>query len=497
MRLAPLLFALLLTVSGRAAAQSDGGLVVHHSFPLAGDDLVLVIEGASPNAVIGIELEMASEAPPSVQEFLTSGVFGAVSAGGDILTVVGLADSSGMLELVMTLDDPADAGRMVALSFFQQGSGARAECTLLVQPPSVVLPTSLGLQRVDLRTGEVLSPALPGNDSVRGLALSADGRVGYVLREGGALEVRSAEAWDRRPSLVYSFDAGGEELAHGTASGPAFIIVRPADSGLAGLPSAGRLQFLDDRYDDLMIEPLGQQVSGRRWAVSDDGLTAFVAEDDLLVREINLLTGSSTMAFTAWYDGDLSVADMVLQGSRLLVLTRRPAGLPGSLSVYDMTTGRVRAYPLTVDPLRLLVVDGDLALVIPAPSVEGDEGPVLAQHVSLTRVEKGVPGLVDRPAVPLAQLLDAAPVTGGVLVLASDLQGSRVLLLWDAVTGLTSQPLSASLLDSDRLVAAGLPLAVVLGASDGLVRRVSLPSGSVDVLPGVMILPNESFHLLP
>jgi len=497
MRIAPLLLALLLTVSGRVAAQSSDELLVHHSFPLAGDELALVLEGGSPGVAILIELEMAAQAPPSVRESLASGVWGEASPRGDVLQVLGVADESGLLELRVLLDDPDDAGRLIALSFSVLGSAARAECTLLVQPPAVVLPTTVGWQRVDLRTGTVLQPALPGTTPVRGLALSADGTVGYVLREGGALEVRSAGAWDRRPNVIYRLDADGDALAHSTAAGPAFVIVRPDALGLEGLPPAGRLQFLDDRYNDLMIEPLGQPVSGRRWAVSHDGRTAFVAEDDLLVREIDLISGSAAMPFTAGFNGDQSVADMVLQGSRLLVLTRRAGGLPGALTVYDLSTGWVRPYPLAVDPLRLVLVDDELALVVPAPVAAAEAGAVLAQNISLTRVELGVPGALDQPALPLFQILDAAPVAGGALVLATDLAGARVLLAWDPATGLRPQPTTASLADADRLVAAGLDLAVVIGASDGLTRRVLLPSGTVEVLPGVEALPGETFHLLP
>lgn len=499
MRPAPLLLALLLTVAGRASAQSDGALLVYHSFPLAGDELAMVVEGLGPGAPVVIELEMAAQAPPSVREYLAGGVFGVASSQGDILRVLGLADESGLLELRIVLDDPDDAGRLVALSFSAPGSAARAECTLLVQPPSVLLPTTVGLQRIDLRSGAVLRPALPGTVPVRGLALSADGRVGYVLRAGGALEVRSAEAWDRRPSVVYRLDADGDALAHGPASGPAFVIVRPVEAGLEGLPPAGRLQFLDDRYDDLSIEPLGQPVTGRRWAVSDDGLTAFVAEDDLLVREIDLISGSAAMPFTAGFNGDLVVADMVLQGSRLLVLTRRAGGLPGALTVYDLSTGWVRPHPLTVDPLRLVVIDDELALVVPAPAAAPGlaDATGAADPLALTRIERGVPGLIDRPALPLLQLLDAAPVAGGALVLASDTNGSRLLLRWDEATGLRLQPLSATLADAERLVAAGQQLAIVLGAADGLARRVLLPSGTVEVLPGVSALPGETFHLLP
>jgi len=501
MRLAPLLLALLLVVSGQVAAQSSDELLVHHSFPLAGGELALVLEGSSPGAAILIELEMAAQAPPSVREYLASGVLGEASPRGDVLQVLGVADESGLLELSVPLDDPDDAGQIIALSFSVLGSAARAECTLLVQPPAVVLPTTVGWQRIDLRTGTVLQPALPGTTPVRGLALSADGMVGYVLREGGALEVRSAQAWDRRPTVVYRLDANGDALAHSTAAGPAFVIVRPDALGLEGLPPAGRLQFLDDRYNDLMIEPLGQPVSGRRWAVSNDGRTAFVAEDDLLVREIDLITGSAAMPFTAGFNGDQSVADMVLQGSRLLVLTRRAGGLPGALTVYDLSTGWVRPYPLAVDPLRLVLVDDELALVVPAPvagtAAATDGAAVLAQNITLTRVELGVPGVLDQPALPMAQILDAAPVAGGALVLATDLTGARVLLSWDPATGLRLQPTSASLGNAERLAAAGLDLALVLGASDGLTRRVLLPNGTVEVLPGVEALSGEKFHLLP
>jgi len=485
MRLAFPMLAVLLTVSSGISAQIDGELVVFHSFPLAGEELAVVVECPAPGAPLVIELEMADKAPPSVQEHLASGIYGEASSQGNILTVVYPADDSGLFELRIPLDDPDDAGRLVALSFWAPGFAMRGEVSLLVQPPSVMVPTASGLQRIDLRDGTVVPPALPGTVPVRGLSFSADGRLGYVLRQGGALEVRSAEAWDRRPSVVYSLDPHGDSLAHGTASGPAFVIVRPIEPGFGGLPSAGRVQFLDDRYDDLTLEPLGRPVAGRRWAVTDDGLTAFVAEDDLLVREIDLITGTARMPFTAGFNGDLTVADVALQGSRLLVLTRRAEGLPGALTVYDLSTGWVRPQPLTVDPLRIVVLDDEVALVVPARGGE------------LTRVDQGVPGRIDRSPVPLADLLDAAPVQRGALVLARRADQSRLLLTWDDANGLRFQSVTASLQDSHRLVAAGLDVAVLLEATDGLPRRVQLPSGAVEVLSGVVAMPDEPFHLLP
>src|SRR6185503_17915049 len=122
-------------------------------------------------------------------------------------------------------------------------------------------------------------------------------------------------------------------LAGGPA-GAAFLLARP---GGQPFPGAGNLLFPDEGA--LLLEPMAQTVGGRRVALAPDGLTAFVAEDDLVVREIDLLARVPRTLLPVGLAGDRAVADLLLDGRRLHVATRGAVGRPGSLTTLDLDTG--------------------------------------------------------------------------------------------------------------------------------------------------------------
>jgi len=307
-----------------------------------------------------------------------------------------------------------------------------------------------------------------------------------VLRPGGLLESWSSRDWGGAPFMVTPLDPASDDLAHGRTTGPAFVVVRPQAAPFA---PAGRLVFLDGRLGELLVDPMGDDVSGRRWAVEDDGFTAFVAEDDLLVREVDVLTGTAHGVFTAGLPGDRAIADMSLDGDRLYVLTRRSGGQAGSLTVLDLGTGRLNPVPLQVDPLRLLALgDGRMLIVPVAESVESAN--------TLVVIENGLPSTVDRLA-NTGRILDAASVPGGALVLVEDPPSGVRLELWDPARGLVPFLGGGAVPQATRLVSAGEEIALLLGSADGLVRRVSLSERSIEVVEGVEVDSDAPFAVLP
>jgi len=348
---------------------------------------------------------------------------------------------------------------------------------LLVQPPMLVVSTEDGLARIDLRDGELLQPAIPGPGGLRGAAFSIDGVSGYVLREGGRLEMRSAERWGARPASVRQLDVLGEDLAHGPRTGPAFVVVRPAGEPFA---PHGRLVFLDEAATELDVDPLGQEVAGRRWAITADGLTAFVAEDNLLVREVDLLSEQSRRQFVAGVPGDRRIVDMVVHEDRLLIATRRRDGGPGALTTLDLTTGHATPIPLSIDPARLAVLGDGTVLVVP------ESGPVFQALES---------AILSRVVVPALEVVDAAPVSSGALLLVRSADGHGVVA-WNQSEGLTALRLD-DVPAARRLVAAGHGVALLLGAPDGSVRRVVLDPLGIETVAGARVEPEAPFAVLP
>ncbi len=248
-------------------------------------------------------------------------------------------------------------------------------------------------------------------------------------------------------------------------------------------PPAASLLFLDEGREPLVLESMGQPVTGRRVAVSDDGMTAFLAEDDLIVREVDLATGRVRGLITAGLAGDGAISDVLMAERRLFVTTRGPLGRRGALTVFGLDTGVLATFPLDVDPLRLVAIDGGAVLVVPASA-----GAVAV-------VESGVP--TRRVAAPdVAAWLDAVPATGGALLLASAADGSRSLHRFDALTGAVTRLLAAPA--ATRLAGAGGDgPAVLLGDPSGAVHVFDPVRGALWTPPDVASSPSAAFFVLP
>lgn len=467
--------ALLVALLFLAAAPGLRGqeLVAHHGFPLAGSELVIVVEGFLPGAALRVDLSLAAGAPPpSLQRHLIeafeatdlspNGSRGSISAWGR-------ADAQGTLTLRVPLIDPEDPGHLVALSFLDLETDASLDLRLLVQPPTVLLPVNGGLARVELLGGRHLYPDVPGPGELLGAAFSRDGLTFHGLFEGGRLQARSAQAWNGLLTSERLLDPAGERLARSN-DGPAFVIARAEGSPFA---PPGRLLPLDAGRSELQVDPLGQRVEGRRWAVTGDGLTAFVAEDDLLVREVDLLRWRARPPFAVGFNGDRAVVDLTLAGDVLLVASRRDHGQPGSLTAMHLDSGLVRPWPLGLDPARIVRLSADLSLV------------TAASGELFQLLERGVPGPVLSAGLSGDQLLDAVAVTDGALLLVKPLDGGQQLRLWSPERGLLS--VASLTLPGTRLVSAGHDLALVLGAADGSVQRVIPSRGVVERVEDLLL----------
>jgi len=467
---------LLLGVLAAPSSAQAGELVIHHSFPVAGSELSLVVEGLQPN---GLALVTIGSGPPSLQRAVWAQAEEIVSAL-DPLEAFLKVDSFGRLAVSAELESAADVGAELDMLVQDVATGAVSEILRLrVVTPTVVVSSASSFERIDLTSGSVLTPALSRAGGLDGLAVSPDGRQAYVLREQGLLEVISTAAWNATLA-THRLDPASDTLAASPAAGVAFALARPG--GQPFTPS-GRLLFLDDDGpvgEPLLLEPMGQTVAGERSVVTPDGLTAFVAEDDLLVREIDLLGRRSPNVFTAGRGGDLAIADMALEGSRLLVTTRSLDGRAGTLTVLDLLSGRLDVQPLDIDPGRIVVLDDDLALVLPSASS--------AFHV----VEAG---LVTRRVEGAGVWLDAAAHAGAAVLLRRDDAGMVNLDRFDPLAGLST--FVEGLPPADRVVTGGFSLAVLLGDPTGQVWLVNLDSGDTRRIMDVLADPTAPFDLLP
>jgi len=482
-----LLLTLLLAPLAQTFAQglssgsgARGTLVLHHGFPLAGQELRLVVEGFEPGGTLGLRFSSVPEglAPSFIEAFSDPARFRTLPDG-----VATVADDLGVFELAFPLEPGRDEGRRIEFVVYDTVTQAAVPVSLLVQPPTVLLAVQGGLARVSLLDGEQLGPVLSGSTALRGAGVEPDGLRAWLLRERGRLESLSLLRWGEAPLTVRQMPTASESLAHSARSGAAFVL-----SSL-GEGLFGRLHFVNNEWESLALEALESEPGHRRWAIAPDGERAFVAEDELLVREVDLRRGSLGGPFTAGVPGDTSITDMLVDGDQLLILTQRSGGRAGSLTRFNLSTGWIATDTLAVDPLRLVALGGERLLVIPAAGR------------ALTVIESGVPG-VPRvlPGVGELELVDAASVTDGALLLLRDAAGSVELQrFWSTSYVVDVLPAPGNWPGVERVLGAGADTALLLGADDvaGAVFRFDLVSGSLAALPDLRREPAAPFVLLP
>jgi len=474
--------------AGRTTTAAGAPLVIEHSFPLAGGPLVLCVSGLSPGEDVALEVLKAAEAPQSVIDFWrepNDQQSTLTTVNGEDLFSIWHADENGRVAFSIPLKKAEDVDRelhLKATALLARGATRVAQLSLRVQPPMLVLAGAAGLQRISLLTGALLTPALPAAGGMRGFAYSDDGNQGWLLREGGRLELLPAHQWDAAPLSVRLLDPAADLLAGHLGGGAAFVLARPAGDPFA---PAASLVFMEDGRSPVVLESMSQPVAGRRVALSGDGFTAFLAEDDLIVREVDLLTGSARGLMTAGFAGDLAIADMLMAGRKLMVATRGPLGRQGALTVFDLDSGALDTLPLQVDPLRLVALAGGSVLVVPATGA------------AFQMVEGGLPGrLVSAPGI--ASWLDAAPSGAGALLLGVAADGRRPLQQFDPQTGRFIERLARAPA-ATRLVGAssGNGPVVLLGDPAGAVHVFDPEAGSLAAAVGVSAGPDAAFVVVP
>lgn len=471
-------------LSGISGGRVAAPLALHHGFPLAGEELRIVVEGFEPGATLLLRLSSVPEGPaPSFLEALSDPARFRPLPDGAVAT---LADDLGVFELAFRLEPGRDEGHRIefVVSDGPAGStGSALPVSLLVQPPTALLAVRDGVARVDLLSGEQLGPVLSGSTALYGAGLEPDGLRAWLLRERGRLESLSLLRWGEAPLTVRQLPAASESLAHSARAGAAFVL-----SSL-GEGLFGRLHFVADEWAPLALEALESEPGHRRWAIAPDGERAFVAEDELLVREVDLRRGSLGGPFTAGVPGDTSITDMLVDGDKLLILTRRSGGRPGSLTRFDLSTGWIATDTLAVDPLRLVALGEERVLVIPADGR------------ALTVIESGVPGAPRvLPGATEFELVDAASVSDGALLLLRDANGDVELQrFWSASYAVDVLAAPGAWPGVEHVLGAGADTALLLGADDaaGAVFRYDLALGVLEVLPGLRRDAAAPFVLLP
>jgi hypothetical protein len=464
-----------------AAAAQDSHITLLHGFPLAGGKLSIVVDGLQPGTDTLLRLYQPTSAPLSVFEELrssTSPQFRGIASSVDgEFTSLWRADERGRIVLEIALDNPGDVDHEIQLQAIAVDGHASDVLDLHVEAPMLVLPTADGYARLSLLDGAVLAPAIPAEGGLHGVSFSRDGERGYVLRDGGVLQVLATRDWAGAPLDSRTFEAAPDLLAGGQ-SGAAFLLSRPEGTPF---PDAARALFLDE--GSLRMEAMAQAVGGRRVALSEDGLSAFVAEDDLVVRELDLLARQPRALLPVGLAGDSAVADMLLDGRQLLVATRGAAGRNGSLTVFGLDDGRLTTVPLASDPARLVALGSSRVLVVPA------SGGVLEFF------DHGLPA---GSKVLAGSVLDAAPLSGGALVLSAR-DGQRRLSQLDSAT-LHMDLLLATVPAVNRLVGAPAGLSgvvVLLGDPSGAVHVWVPQLAALQTVADLHALPDAGFSLLP
>ncbi len=467
--------------SAAPAGRSEPRL--QHTFPLAGHELLIVVDGLTPGEIVALYLFEAAEAPPSVTRYVTNpespgnrGQSETVQEGA--LITFWSADDLGRVVLNIELNDPADVDRDIHLQAQRLPSGLSEKLSLHVEPPMLVLQGPSGLQRISLLTGAALQPAIPGTGGLRGLALSDTGTQGYLLRDGGRLEVLAARQWDAPPLAVRTLDPASDVLAARNGGGCAFVLARPDGEPFA---PAASLLFLEGEHQPVVLEPMDQPVSGHRVALTDDGLTAFVAEDDLIVREVDLQTGTARGLITAGLAGDRFITDVILAaGASWSPRAGRSGGTERSRSSTSIQAPSTRS---RCPWIRCGSWRWNMASCWSCPAAGG----------AFQVLEGGV--LTRRGVAPgVTSWLDAVASENGALLLAADSNGRRSLLHFDPLTGALSVRLDGAP-PANRL--AGTGPVVLLGDPAGKVHVFDLASGKLTTLADVTAAPDAPFVVLP
>src|SRR5262245_66290423 len=99
------------------ALAQDAQVTIQHGFPLAGGELVLVVDGLEPGEDVALRLVDAVNAPISVIEELSASTSTSqqfvMQPDPSVVASVWRADARGRILLEVALDDPSDVDKAV------------------------------------------------------------------------------------------------------------------------------------------------------------------------------------------------------------------------------------------------------------------------------------------------------------------------------------------------------------------------------------------------
>src|SRR5262245_3741259 len=108
-----------------AALAQDAQVTIQHGFPLAGGELVLVVNGLAPGEDVALRLLDAVNAPISLIEQLSASTSTSpqfvMQPDPTVVASVWRADARGRILLEVPLDDPGDADTSVQLEVLELG----------------------------------------------------------------------------------------------------------------------------------------------------------------------------------------------------------------------------------------------------------------------------------------------------------------------------------------------------------------------------------------
>lgn len=408
----------LLAGSEEAHAQ----LRADHRNPVAGERMQILVSGATPYAVVQIV---------------------AVDDAGNVLGQVARqrADGSGSLSHALALP-AALAGEKMNFVVNEERVGATpAQVTVRVVAPSLLLTGTVAGEAIHYRLPIAIDRENPFDLAGARVVHLGVGRPGGAVRDGRSTKTFVIADRDRGTLAILS-DLDDTRVDVTLAPDLRDIVATPDGRTIlvaaAGAPGSNARLFLvpsDDPSRARSIDlgfPFGT-MGGRRIAVSEDGLRAFVTLDGALLREVDLLAlEPSSKLFSVGAPGLDEIRDLRVVGDRLVALTRKAGAKPrDTVEPTERAASAVTNVDLA-DPRSALIArthgrdaaldlasfDGKLALFV----VDGGAGEVRVLDVAT---------LESRGAY-------AVPPGADALLLTPDPQDARAALLYGARTPASS-----------------------------------------------------------
>lgn len=318
---------------------------VDYRNPVAGDRFELLVSGAAPHATVQIV------------------------AVDDVGTVLGQiarerADGSGSLTHSLLVPAALAGGKMNFVVSEERVGAKPAQIAVRVVPPSLLVTGSAGGDAVLHHVPIAIDRENPFDLAASRAILLGPGRPGGAVRDGRNTRTFVVSDADRG---VLSVIADGDDARLDVLLAPDLrdLVATPDGRSIlvasGGFPGTNARLFIvpadaptSARSVDLGF-PFGPN-GGRRIAVSDDGLRAFVTLDGALLREINLLAlEPSNKLFAVGAPGLDEIRDLRVVGDRLVALTQKSGGAtPDVIDARERSVSAVTNVDLG-DPRRVSI----------------------------------------------------------------------------------------------------------------------------------------------